>query len=70
MLTHEELLVLIRDLESDRVERTTSTKDTEKFCEAICAFANDLPNHQSNRIASEQDRENIDRASDCTRKNV
>ena len=31
--------------ESDRIERTISTTDTDKFGEAICAFANDLPNH-------------------------
>lgn len=34
---------LVSDLESDRVERTESLKDSEKFCKAICAFANDLP---------------------------
>lgn len=41
-----ELEVLLRDIESDRVERTISTTDGEKFRQAICAFANDLPNHQ------------------------
>ena len=30
--------------ETYRVERTTSTGDMDKFQEAICAFANDLPN--------------------------
>lgn len=35
--------MLLSDLESHRVERTQSLKDTDKFCEAICAFANDLP---------------------------
>lgn len=30
------------DMESDRVERTISTTDTDKFCEAVCAFANDI----------------------------
>lgn len=34
------------DLESDRVERTTSTTNTDKFAQAICAFANDVPNHR------------------------
>jgi len=34
------------DLESDRVERTISTTDTDKFAEAICAFSNDFPNHR------------------------
>ncbi|MFH1742563.1 MAG: ATP-binding protein [bacterium] len=45
MLSNDELLALITDLESDRVERTTSTKDTDKFAQAICAFANDLPRY-------------------------
>jgi ATP-dependent DNA helicase RecG len=46
MLTAEQLRALMADLESDRVERTTSTKSTDKFGEAICAFANDFPNHR------------------------
>ena len=46
MLTHDQLSILLADLELDRVERTISTKDTDKFGEAICAFANDLPNHR------------------------
>lgn len=45
MLTTEQLNELMTDLESDRVERTTSTRKTDKFGEAICAFANDFPNH-------------------------
>ena len=43
MLTESELLALIADLESFRVERTISTTDTDKFREAICSFANDMP---------------------------
>jgi len=46
MLTAEQLAALMADLESDRVERTVATKDTDKFAEAICAFANDYPNHR------------------------
>ena len=42
----EEIQVLLNDLENDRVERTISTTNTDKFGQAICAFANDLPNHQ------------------------
>src|SRR5260221_358969 len=34
---------LLADLESFRIERTESLNDTEKFCKAICAFANDMP---------------------------
>jgi ATP-dependent DNA helicase RecG len=46
MLTTEQLRALMADTESDRVERTISTKNTDKFGEAICAFANDFPNHR------------------------
>ncbi len=42
----QELEVLLQDLESDRVERKVSGADRDKICEAICAFANDLPNHR------------------------
>ncbi|MBL8241739.1 MAG: putative DNA binding domain-containing protein [Bryobacterales bacterium] len=43
MITEEQLLELLADKESFRVERTTSTTDTAKFSEAVCAFANDMP---------------------------
>ena len=46
MLTKEEIRALLNDLENDRVERTISTTNTDKFGQAICAFANDLPNNQ------------------------
>ncbi|MBF0623895.1 MAG: putative DNA binding domain-containing protein [Magnetococcales bacterium] len=46
MLTQESLQALLADLESDRVERTVSIRDTDKFAEAVCAFANDYPNHR------------------------
>ncbi len=46
MLSEDQLKGLLSDLESDRVERTISTSNTDKFCEAICTFANDLPNHR------------------------
>jgi len=46
MLTQAELISILTDLESDRVERTVSTNNTDKFAQAICAFANDLPNHR------------------------
>ena len=42
----DEIRALLNDLESDRIERTISTTNTDKFGQAICAFANDLPNHQ------------------------
>jgi ATP-dependent DNA helicase RecG len=41
-----ELEILLSDLESDRVERKASISDRDRICEAICAFANDLPNHR------------------------
>ena len=46
MLTTEQVRALIADLESDRVELTVSTTNTDKFGEAICALANDFPNHR------------------------
>ena len=48
MLTKEELLELIQDIESSRAERTVSMNDTDKFCEAVCAFANDMPDSKQN----------------------
>jgi len=39
----EAIRAFLEDLESDRVERTVSTSDTDKFAEAICAFSNDFP---------------------------
>lgn len=41
-----QLEALLNSLESDRIERTESTTDMDKFSEAICAFANDFPNYQ------------------------
>lgn len=43
MIDEQSLRDLLHDLESFRVERTLSTSDTNKFCEAICAFSNDMP---------------------------
>lgn len=45
MASPEEILSILADIESDRIERTISTTNTDKFGQAICAFANDLPNH-------------------------
>ena len=46
MLTQNQLIDLLSDIESDHVERTESTDKTDKFSEALCAFANDMPNHR------------------------
>lgn len=48
MLSRDELLELLRDVESSRVERTVSTNNMDKFCEAVCAFANDMPGSKRN----------------------
>jgi len=45
MISERELQELIKDMESDRVERTISFRE-EKIGEAVCAFSNDLPNHK------------------------
>ena len=46
MIQEDELKRLLVAGEADRIERTTSTTDTDKFSEAVTAFANDLPNHR------------------------
>ena len=43
MIGAEQIRKMLLDLESDRIERTISTTNTDKFGKAICAFANDLP---------------------------
>jgi ATP-dependent DNA helicase RecG len=45
MVNKEELLKLMQDMESDRIERTTSFRE-DKLGEAVCAFSNDYPNHK------------------------
>jgi len=46
-MTEQQLRDLLSRHEADQVEFTIATKDTDKFSEAVCAFANDLPNHGS-----------------------
>lgn len=46
MLSQQELLNLVGNMEADNIERTTSTKNTDKFCKAACAFANDFPGNR------------------------
>ncbi len=41
-MTDDELRNLIQCNETDRVEKTRSTTDTDKFREAICSFSNDM----------------------------
>ena len=43
MITKSELEKLLASTETYRVERTKSTTDKDKFGEAVCAFANDMP---------------------------
>lgn len=45
MIGPDEILRLVVDQESDRVERKSSLANVDRVCEAICAFANDLPGH-------------------------
>jgi ATP-dependent DNA helicase RecG len=44
-MTEAELRIIVAECESDRIEFTTSVNKTDKFAEAICAFANDLPGY-------------------------
>jgi len=45
MTTSDQLRTIITNLESDRIERTTTPKDRTNIRQAICAFANDLAGH-------------------------
>jgi len=50
MLSDDDLRRLLRAREADNVERTASRSDKDKFGEAICAFANDLPNRRATGV--------------------
>jgi len=45
-MTDQELTELLKHGEADRVERKQSAADTGDIRQAICAFANDLPDHR------------------------
>jgi ATP-dependent DNA helicase RecG len=45
-MNNSELEALLADVEADRVERKASLANTDRIREAICAFANDLPDHR------------------------
>ncbi len=45
-MNDKKLEQLLDDIESDRSERKTSLSDPNEIRQAICAFANDMPNHK------------------------
>lgn len=45
MMTQDQLTVILSELEADRIEKTVSKSDADKFGEAICSFSNDMPAH-------------------------
>lgn len=45
-MRNDELIALLDDIESDRAERKESIADGDKIRQALCAFANDLPDHK------------------------
>lgn len=45
-MEQKNIRALFNDLESDRVERTISTTNTDKLEQVICAFANNLSDHR------------------------
>lgn len=49
-MNDRELEELFDDLESDRTERKASDSDRNKIRQAVCAFANDLPNCRSSGV--------------------
>ena len=46
MLSNPELVALLLEIESDRTERKESFSGPDRIREAICAFANDMPDHK------------------------
>ncbi len=46
-LTDDELEMLLLQGESDRIERKRNANDMDRIREAVCAFANDLPDHRA-----------------------
>jgi len=47
LMTNSQLEALLSDIESDRSERKQAATDRDKIRQAVCAFANDLPNHNA-----------------------
>jgi ATP-dependent DNA helicase RecG len=45
MITQDQLTQMMSELESERVEKKISVANLDKFGEAMCSFANDLPRH-------------------------
>jgi ATP-dependent DNA helicase RecG len=49
--TNLELLALLAGPETDQVERKEQLKNVkDRVCQAICAFANDLPGHRTSGV--------------------
>ena len=42
MISSNDIFKLLNSTESAHIERTTSTDNMDKFCQAICAFSNDI----------------------------
>jgi len=42
MITKQKLILILSASESYHIERTVSIDNADKFCQAICAFSNDL----------------------------
>ena len=48
MITKEQLREVLANPEGYDMEMTSSTTNMDKFCQAICAFSNDLPGSGKN----------------------
>lgn len=42
MISKEDLKAMLSEMEADRIEKTISKTDNNKFGEAICSFSNDM----------------------------
>ncbi|MFA6838877.1 MAG: hypothetical protein WCR12_08555 [Dysgonamonadaceae bacterium] len=61
MLAQTQLRHILSDTESHHAERTTSTNNMDKFCQAICALHNDVTGNGKNGylIIEQNDDENV-----------
>ena len=48
MISKDALQHILAETESYRIERTVSTDNADKFCQAICAFSNDISGKRKN----------------------
>lgn len=63
-MNKEDLLQILSNTESYNIEKTISTDNMDKFCQAICTFSNDISGNGKNGylISGAQDKEYLPKA--------